>query len=58
MIKNSFHEDSNQEEDLQEELNDRNEALEELTSILGGSSSCPAFAPTSTLPLIYSFSQI
>ncbi|CAI2368818.1 unnamed protein product [Moneuplotes crassus] len=31
---------------LQEEIKDRENALEELTSILGGSSSCPSFAPS------------
>ena len=40
--------DAEEEFTLQDEIEDREDALEELTSILGGSASCPSFTPSGT----------
>ena len=46
-INKSF-DDVEEEFTLQDEIEDRDDALEELSSILGGSSSCPSFSPSGT----------
>jgi hypothetical protein len=46
LISNNQFEQSDSSSDLQREIDERDEALDELTGILGGSLSCPSFVPS------------